>query len=345
MMNIDCFDYHLPEQLIACYPAIERTQSRLLVLDEKLALHHQHFYDLSKWLKSGDLLVMNNSKVMRARLYGKKPSGGKVELLIERVVSPVQVLAHVKVSKAIKSAGLIELDNGVSLEVLVRREALYELKLSGSDSIFKVMEQQGHIPLPPYMNRADELTDQDRYQTVYARHHGSVAAPTAGLHFSKALLNLLKNQGIELAEVTLHVGAGTFQPVKVDNLADHVMHSEWIDVPETVIAAINRTKARGGRIIAVGTTTVRSLEAAALSGMLRPYQGETQIFIYPGFQFKVIDGMITNFHLPKSTLLMLVSAFSGQEVMINAYQHAIQQGYRFFSYGDAMLLLGKKHDS
>lgn len=339
-MHIDDYDYTLPKELIAQYPKAQRTDSRLLYLHRLSGeVEDRQFEDLFELLNPGDLLVLNNSKVMPARLYGRKATGGKVELLLERVISPTEVLSHVKVSKALKPGGVIALSDVVKLVMQERDGALYRFKLEGADDVFQVMEQFGHMPLPPYMEREDELSDQSRYQTVYARYDGSVAAPTAGLHFSEALLNRLGNKGVQIAELTLHVGAGTFQPIKVGDIKEHVMHQEWLEVSQSVCEQIMLTKQRGGRVIAVGTTTVRSLETAALSGKLQPYQGETDIFIYPGFNFQVIDGMVTNFHLPRSTLLLLVSAFASREKVLAAYSHAIEQQYRFFSYGDAMLIV------
>ena len=339
-MHIDDYDYSLPKSLIAQYPTTERTDSRMLYLHRLSGeVEDRQFQDLLALLNPGDLLILNNSKVMPARLYGEKETGGKVELLLERVISATQVLSHIKVSKALKPGGVIVLNDGVRLVMQEREGALYRLALEGADDIFQVMEQQGHMPLPPYMEREDELEDQSRYQTVYARYDGSVAAPTSGLHFTEALLDQLHRKGVQVAEITLHVGAGTFQPIKVDDIAEHQMHQEWIDVPESVCQQIVQTKQQGGRVIAVGTTSVRSLETAALSSKLRSYQGETDIFIYPGFNFQVIDGMITNFHLPRSTLLLLVSAFASRESVLAAYHHAIEQQYRFFSYGDAMLIV------
>jgi len=339
-MHINDYDYTLPKALIAQYPMAHRTDSRLLHLNRLSGVvADRQFEDLLKLLNPGDLLVLNNSKVMPARLYGHKATGGKVELLLERVINPIEVLAHLKVSKALKAGGVIALSETLQLVMQAREGALYHLKLEGADNIFPVMDQYGHIPLPPYMGREDELSDQLRYQTVYARHDGSVAAPTAGLHFTHELLVQLRHKGVQIAELTLHVGAGTFQPIKVDDISQHIMHHEWIDVPASICECITQTKKQGGKVIAVGTTTVRSLETAALSGKLRPYQGETDIFIYPGFNFQVIDGMLTNFHLPCSTLLLLVSAFASRDKILASYQHAIEQQYRFFSYGDAMLIV------
>lgn len=341
------FDYQLPAEQIAYYPLEDRSASRLMVLDRKAkTVAHKHFTDLVDYVEAGDLLVFNNSRVIKARLYGNKPSGGKVEILIERVLSPTRALCHVKTSKGLKPGAEVLVtapaDSAFTATLICtgREGALYWLELqTDTGSLWDVMEQCGHIPLPPYIQRADEEMDLERYQTVYAEPEGSVAAPTAGLHFDEALLKALTAKGVQTAFVTLHVGAGTFQPVRVENVLEHTMHSEVIEVPEAVCEQIRQTKADGKRVIAVGTTTVRSLETAARSGDIKPYTGETDIFIYPGFQFKVIDGMVTNFHLPQSTLLMLVSAFADKAFILQAYRIAVQEKYRFFSYGDAMLIL------
>lgn len=341
------FDYHLPEDRIAYYPLPERVKSRLLVLDRASdQLQDQQFADIVDYLSPGDLLVLNNSKVLKARLYGHKRSGGKVEMLVERVIKPDTAWCHVKASHGLKEGTeVIIVDaGGLSAGMLKctgREGDLFILTLVGHHhkSFYDLMADAGHIPLPPYIKREDDDSDMERYQTVYAQKLGSVAAPTAGLHFSEALLDKINTKGVNLAYVTLHVGAGTFQPVRVDDITQHKMHGEIIDVPESLCEQVKATQQAGHKVIAVGTTTVRSLETAAQSGELKPYQGETDIFIYPGFEFKVIDAMVTNFHLPESTLLMLVSAFAGKEAILNAYQHAIEHEYRFFSYGDAMLMI------
>lgn len=344
-MKLTDFDYFLPESLIARYPLARRSDSRLMVLDRSHhTMNHQHFYDLVEFLEPGDLLVFNDSSVMPARLYGHKPSGGKVEVLIERVLSETEALAHVKASH-LKVGHQIFLTEDLYFEV-IEHEKLYRLQLKSSNldcsknlKLLDVLEKWGHIPLPPYIARPDETSDKTRYQTVYAREKGSVAAPTAGLHFDEALLTRLSAKGINFTYVTLHVGAGTFQPVKVENIEEHQMHSELISLTSTTLALINQTKSAGKRVIAVGTTSARTLEGVVQQhGSLKPYFGETNIFIYPGFEFKVIDGLITNFHLPKSSLLMLVAAFSSKQFMMEAYQTAIAAKYRFFSYGDAMLI-------
>jgi len=331
------FDYHLPEKLIAQYPLPERTASRLLHLNKKGCVDRT-FSDLLDLIQPDDLLVFNNTQVIPARLHGFKSSGGKLEVLIERVLDEHRVLAHVRASKSPKAGSFLKLENAINVQMLGRQGELFELDFEHSQPVLQWLQQYGHIPLPPYIERNDEHSDQQRYQTVYAKHPGAVAAPTAGLHFDQNMLDQLQQKGVDFAHVTLHVGAGTFQPVRVDNILDHHMHAEMIDVSEQVVKQVAATKKRGGRVIAVGTTAVRSLESAAISGKLNPMQGDTDIFIYPGYQFKVVDTLITNFHLPQSTLLMLVSALAGHKNIMQAYQHAVQQQYRFFSYGDAMLI-------
>lgn len=341
-MNVLDFDFDLPDELIAHYPMPERSQSRLFVVEPKLnneaMFQHKKFSDIESLFNPGDILVFNDTKVVPARLFAQKQTGGKLEILFERALDEFSFLAHVKASKSPKPGSILIIDEGVELLMQGREGALFILKAPNNLPVFQLLEAHGHIPLPPYIERQDETLDQSRYQTVYAQKPGAAAAPTAGLHFDDDLLNRLKAKGIKTAFVTLHVGAGTFQPVRVDNIKDHVMHSEWIDVNEETVKLINDARAQGGRIICVGTTSVRSLESASQSGQLEAFQGDTSIFIYPGYQFKSVDLLITNFHLPKSTLLMLVSAFSGQTNMLNAYKEAIDNQYRFFSYGDAMLL-------
>jgi len=333
------FYFELPDTLIAQQPATERTGSRLLCLDAS-SRHYddRKFADFPGLLRDGDLLVFNNTRVIPARLHGHKASGGKVEILVERIVSEQEVLAHIRASKSPKPGSTIVLENGLEVTMLEREGALFRLGFPLGESAISVIESIGHMPLPPYIDRDDDEVDQERYQTVYASQPGAVAAPTAGLHFDAAMMDTLKEKGIETAEVTLHVGAGTFQPVKVDDIREHPMHSEYLEVSEETVAAINATRQRGGRVIAIGTTSVRSLESAARQGKLEPYQGETDIFIYPGYEFKVVDAMLTNFHLPESTLLMLVSAFADREFILDAYRHAVEERYRFFSYGDAMFI-------
>lgn len=338
------FSYDLPDALIARYPAAERTASRLLQVLPEGGIVHSQFADVAARILPGDLLVMNNTRVIPARLFGMKESGGKLEILIERLESSHQVLAHVRSSRSPKPSNRLRLAkdeacndvSDYSVQMIERQGALFRLRFE--QPVLDVLEQIGHMPLPPYMERSDEALDQNRYQTVYAKEAGAVAAPTAGLHFDEALLQHLRDKGVDMAEVTLHVGAGTFQPVKVDDINDHVMHSEWIEVSEQVCEKVRACQARGGRVIAVGTTSVRALETASLSGKIEPFSGDTDIFLYPGKRFHTVDMLITNFHLPQSTLLMLVSAFAGIEPIREAYRCAIEQEYRFFSYGDAMLL-------
>lgn len=337
-MKLSDFDYELPTDLIAQRPGDRRSGSRLLQLDGNSgAVADRLFTALPSLLSPGDLLVFNNTRVMPARLYGRKATGGQVEILIERVLAPRLALAHLRASKSPKPGSTIEV-NDHSLTMLERRGALFLLGLPEPQDFHDLMTRHGHMPLPPYIQRGDDEIDAERYQTVYAREAGAVAAPTAGLHFDQAMLDTLSERGIGMAEVTLHVGAGTFQPVRVQNLDEHQMHSEWLEVSEQVCAQVQATRHRGGRVIAVGTTSVRSLETAAADGDLRPYRGDTQLFIRPGYDFHVVDGLLTNFHLPESTLLMLVSAFAGYDHVMAAYRHAVEQRYRFFSYGDAMLL-------
>jgi S-adenosylmethionine:tRNA ribosyltransferase-isomerase len=334
-MLLSEFDFDLPKSLIAQNPPENRTDSRLLVPCDSII--DSHFYQIADFIKPGDLLVMNNTRVIPARLFGYKASGGKVEIMIERLLDESHVLAMIKASRAPKIDSFITLENGEKAQIIIKEHGFYTLNFE-TDSLLDLLDDVGHIPLPPYIERSDDKTDLERYQTVFAEQDGAVAAPTAGLHFDDALLKDLKDKGIDHTFVTLHVGAGTFQPVKADNITDHKMHSEYFEIDQKTVDKINQTKANGGRIIAVGTTAVRSMESAAKSGALVATKEETDIFIYPGYKFKVVDMMITNFHLPKSSLLMLVSAFIGREKMMEIYQHAIHEKYRFFSYGDAMLL-------
>lgn len=338
-MQVKDFDYELPDALIARYPTSERTASRLLCLDGVSGkTEHRYFKDLLNLLKPGDLLVLNDTRVIPARLRGHKASGGRFELLLERIVDEQTALVHLKSSRAPKPGAELVLSDGTRLEVVARQEDLFELALEPGVEWLEVLERLGEVPLPPYIDRTEEALDQDRYQTVYARDPGAVAAPTAGLHFDESLLAELKAQGVDHVFVTLHVGAGTFQNVRVSEVQAHVMHSERYTVNSSTVAAIAQCKAAGGRVVAVGTTSVRSLESAASSGQLLATQGESDLFIYPGYDFKVVDLMITNFHLPQSTLMMLVSAFSGRDAIMAAYAQAVAERYRFFSYGDAMLL-------
>lgn len=346
-MRVADFSFELPEHLIARYPKAQRTASRLMALDGNNGeISHQHFPDILEHLQAGDLLVFNNTRVIPARMFGQKASGGKLEVLVERILDEHSVLAHIRCSKSPKPGSEIILEGEVNATMVARHDALFELKFSGDENVLNILERIGHMPLPPYIDRPDEDSDKERYQTVYNEKPGAVAAPTAGLHFDDELLEQIKAKGIELAFVTLHVGAGTFQTVKVDDVKDHVMHAEYVEVSEEVVQQINNTKARGGRIIAVGTTSVRSLESAAMAAKeagteLKPYYQDTSIFITPGYQWQLVDGLITNFHLSESTLLMLVSAFAGYEHIMAAYKEAVAQEYRFFSYGDAMFLTRK----
>ncbi len=334
------FNYDLPAHLIAQQPLITRCASRLLHVDRQSGdLHDLQFSDFINWLKPKDLLIFNNTKVIPARLFGHKLiSGGKVEILIERVLDDHHAIAHVKASKSPKNDTVIVLESGFRCCVLGREQDLFKLFFQSDTPLLTILERIGHIPLPPYIQRDDNAMDISRYQTVFAQQQGAVAAPTAGLHFDVATMTALQQQGIATAFVTLHVGSGTFQPVRVENLAEHIMHKEYFAVSSQVVTAVNDAKQRGGRVIAIGTTAVRALESAAQQGALQAMVGETDLFITPGYAFKVVDAMLTNFHLPESTLLMLVSAFAGYETVMQAYQHAITQQYRFFSYGDAMFL-------
>jgi S-adenosylmethionine:tRNA ribosyltransferase-isomerase len=339
-MRRDEFSYELPDELIAQFPPEQRGNSRLLAMDcNSGEVSDLQFSDLPDLLNSGDLLVFNDTRVIPARLFGHKETGGKVEILLERILDDQRMLAQVRASKTPKPGSVIHLQEGINLELNERQDDMFVLDVIGEMSVLQVMQQVGHMPLPPYIQRDDDIEDAERYQTVYAKKTGAVAAPTAGLHFTDKLLQEITDQGIESVFVTLHVGAGTFQPVRVDNIEEHQMHSEYLEVSADVCEKVKQCKTNGGRVIAVGTTAVRCLETAVQSGEIKSYQGETDIFIYPGYEFKIVDGLITNFHLSESTLLMLVSAFAGRDNIMNAYQHAIKQHYRFFSYGDAMFIL------
>ena len=350
-MLVSDFHFDLPDNLIARYPTPERTASRLLKLDGNTgALTDQHFPDLLEDIQAGDLLIFNNTRVIPARLYGRKSSGGKLEVLVEGVLDEHRCLAHIRASKAPKEGAEIILGedklgegNGFHAIMTARHGALFELQFSATQPLFDLLQQAGHMPLPPYIDRPDEDADQERYQTVYSKVLGAVAAPTAGLHFDNAMLEKLSEKGVQTAFVTLHVGAGTFQPVRVENILDHQMHAEYAEVSEEVVEKILATKAAGKRVIAVGTTSVRSIESAAQAAeqsgkLIAPFFSDTQIFLYPGKTFKVVDALVTNFHLPESTLIMLVSAFAGYQHTMQAYQHAVANQYRFFSYGDAMFI-------
>ncbi len=333
------FSYELPKNLVAAQPPAQRGDSRLLVLEGASgSMEDKHFTDLLTLVAPGDLLVFNDTRVIPARVFGQKATGGKVEVMVERVLGEFSVLAHVRASKSPKVGLHLYLEDGTQVLVSAREQDLFKLDVLGDKSVLAVLDDIGHMPLPPYIEREDGDLDKERYQTVYGRNPGAVAAPTAGLHFNDALLQSLAARGVESAFVTLHVGAGTFQPVRADNIQDHAMHSEVMRLDTRVCEQVKATKARGGRVIAVGTTSVRCLETAALQGQIAPYQGETNIFIYPSFRYQVVDALITNFHLPESTLLMLVCAFAGFENTLSAYHHAVKQEYRFFSYGDAMFV-------
>lgn len=336
-MHISEFDYDLPEALIAQHPPTERGGSRLLSVPQG-ALSDHRFTDLPSFLQAGDVLVMNDTRVMKARLFGEKASGGKIEALVERVLDSHTVLAHIRSSKSPKVGSQLHFQGGWQADMQQRVGELFQLRFAGEEDIYHILEQSGRLPLPPYIERTPDGDDESRYQTVFAREQGAVAAPTAGLHFTEALLAQLATQGIKLCWITLHVGAGTFQPVRVEDITQHHMHSECYHIPSETVAAIAEAKQRGNKIVAVGTTSLRALESAAREGVLSSGRSETDIFITPGFRFRVVDALLTNFHLPKSTLLMLVSAFAGISTIRQAYQHAVAAEYRFFSYGDAMLL-------
>ena len=334
-MKLSDFDFDLPNSLIAQYPREKRTDSRLLVVQDDFI--NATFSQLDEFLKPKDLLILNDTKVIPARLFGYKESGGKVEILVERLINDFEALVMIKASRAPKIGSYIVLENEKQVKVIDKASGLYKLSF-GRNAILTLLNEIGHVPLPPYIERIDIKEDLVRYQTVYAKNDGAIAAPTAGLHFDEPLLSNLNSYGVDYAFVTLHVGAGTFQPVKVEDIKDHQMHSEYFEICQETVDKIVTTKANGGRIVAVGTTAVRTLESIALQGELFSAKGDTDIFIYPGFEFRLVDAMITNFHLPKSSLLMLVSAFIGFEKMFQIYQYAIEEKYRFFSYGDAMLL-------
>ncbi len=336
-LTLDDFDYSLPRELIAQFPAPERAASRLLYLAGE-TLSDRRFAELPQFLQAGDLLVFNDTRVIKARLYGVKASGGKIEALVERITGPHEALVQMRASHAPRPGMRLSFDAAIDAEVLERSGELYLLRFGGGASVYELLERHGHVPLPPYITHADSREDDARYQTVYARHPGAVAAPTAGLHFDEPMLAQLRGLGVKLAWLTLHVGAGTFQPVRVNNLAEHRMHSECYDIPAATVGAIAAARAAGHAVVAVGTTSLRALESAARAGRLDAGWAETDLFITPGYAFRVVDRLITNFHLPRSTLLMLVAAFAGLEPVRAAYRHAILQRYRFFSYGDAMLI-------
>ena len=333
------FHFDLPPELIAQAPLAQRSASRLLVADARDgSLADRRFADLVEWLREGDLLVFNDTRVLPARLFGHKESGGAVEILIERVTGTHEARAQLGVSKKPKAGGRILLADGSVITVLGRDGEFFLLRFEGDEGLEKTLLRLGRMPLPPYIERDADRADDERYQTVFARESGAVAAPTAGLHFDEALLTALRERGVDFGYVTLHVGAGTFQPMRAERLEDHTMHREWLNVGAELVEKIRRTRARGGRVVAVGTTVVRALESSLQNGEVAPFAGETQIFIFPGYRIASVDALVTNFHLPESTLLMLVSAFAGREFILDAYRHAVEQRYRFFSYGDAMLI-------
>tara|TARA_B110000879_G_scaffold25613_1_gene34558 strand:- start:450 stop:1472 length:1023 start_codon:yes stop_codon:yes gene_type:complete len=339
-MNLTDFQYQLPDELIARYPAEQRTASRLLAMDRHDGnLGHHGFVDLVDLLNPNDLLIFNNTRVIPARLFGEKETGGKVEVMVERITSGSRGIAQIRASKSPKPGSRILLDKDLSIRVVDRVDDMFLIESDDEASLAMVLQAVGHMPLPPYIDREDEEMDRERYQTVYSEREGAVAAPTAGLHFDQPMLNTLRDKGVGFAFVTLHVGAGTFQPVRAEKIEEHKMHSEYAEVGADVCNQIREAKAAGGRIIAVGTTSVRCIETASVAkGWIEPYYGDTEIFIYPGYEYKSVDAMITNFHLPESSLIMLVSAFAGRENTLNAYQKAIEDKYRFFSYGDAMFI-------
>lgn len=336
-MQLTDFHFDLPQDLIARYPLAVRSASRLMCVGASDDAVHQRFDDVIHQLQEGDLLVFNDTKVIPARMMGQKTTGGQVEVLVERVLDSQRILAQIRVSKAPRLGDYLLFPLGIRLEVFNRQNQFYELRYTDDDrTILDVIEAIGQIPLPPYMQRTPDESDIERYQTVYARNKGSVAAPTAGLHFDEALLEKIRDKKVEMDYLTLHIGAGTFSPVRVENITEHKMHAEYLEVSARLCDKIKATKARGNRVIAVGTTSLRALETASQSGTIEPYDGETSIFIYPGYTFRCVDALITNLHLPKSTLLMLVCAFGGYQQVMHAYREAVANAYRFYSYGDAM---------
>jgi S-adenosylmethionine:tRNA ribosyltransferase-isomerase len=336
-MRTSEFEFELPERLIAQYPPAQRGASRLLEVSQS-GLRDSQFANLTGLVREHDLLILNNTRVLKARLFGEKATGGKVEILVERILDEHEVLAQVRASKSPKAGSRLLIDEKLWVRVLGRAGEFFHLRFEDAEAVTELLERHGYLPLPPYITHTAGADDETRYQTVFAREPGAVAAPTAGLHFSEAMLKALGDKQINIAYVTLHVGAGTFQPVRVDNIEEHSMHSERYTIPQATVDAIRVAKERGGRVIAVGTTSLRALESAAASGDLAAGPRETSIFITPGYAFKVVDVLLTNFHLPRSTLLMLVCAFGGMDKMLAAYRHAVKQEYRFFSYGDAMLI-------
>ena len=338
-MRVSDFDYELPEELIAQFPTPRRRDSRLLILDTTSAgIMHRAFPEIVEYLVSGDLVVVNDTRVIRGRFFAVKPTGGRVEILIERILGPDRVLAWLRCGRKPRCGTLLSIGRGRGFVVRSRREELFELEVAGPDDVERLIAQAGAVPLPPYIRREADEGDAERYQTVYARRPGAVAAPTAGLHFDRTLLATLDERGIEIGRVTLHVGAGTFAPIRGESVQSHTLHCEWVEVSAAVCDAISRTRSHGGRVVSIGTTTLRALESAAAGGTPRPMRGETRLFIYPGHEFRCVDVLLTNFHLPRSSLLLLVCAFGGTDAVLAAYREAVARGYRFYSYGDAMLL-------
>jgi S-adenosylmethionine:tRNA ribosyltransferase-isomerase len=333
------FHFELPKAQIAQHPGDRRGDSRMLCVDTGSGrLADREFRDFPSLLNPGDVLVLNDTRVIPARLHGYKASGGKVEILVERITAPQDVLAHVRASKAPTAGTRLQLEGDIDAVVTGRSDGLFMLRFEGDENVLSLLERSGHMPLPPYITRLDEQEDRDRYQTVYAARPGAVAAPTAGLHFDEKIMQTIRDRGVDVAFITLHVGAGTFQPVRAERLEDHVMHFEHYEVSRETCERINAARRRGGRVVAVGTTVVRTLESSTQDGVIQPGAGETNLFITPGYRFRAVDALLTNFHLPESTLLMLVCAFAGYELALAAYQHAIREGYRFYSYGDAMFI-------
>lgn len=345
-MRLDDFDYELPQELIAQAPRVQRSASRLLHLDGRTgAFVDRQFRDLPQLVEPGDVLVFNDTRVIKARLRGRKKTGGRVEVMVERILGPDEALAQVGANRPPRIGSALVLDGAVTATVLGREREFFLLRFEECADVFDLLERHGSVPLPLYIDRPADAADAVRYQTTYARSPGAVAAPTAGLHFDAGMLERLQERGARVACLTLHVGAGTFQPVRVQDLSKHVMHSEWYEIPPASVEAINAARERGGRVLAVGTTTLRALESAASSGPLAPGRGETRLFVLPGFRFRLVERLLTNFHLPRSTLLMLVSAFGGMDNIRRAYRHAIDERYRFYSYGDAMLIEREQRES
>ncbi len=333
------FTFDLPDNLIAQHPPTSRTSSKLLFIDpDTNKFKDLSFLEFPQLLNPKDLLVFNNTRVIPARIFGHKASGGKIEILLERILNKNQILAQIRASKTPKPNTDLYLDSDIKVTVLQQLDNFFKLEFHDTRSVYEILPEIGHIPLPPYIKRTDTSIDKERYQTIYASKLGAVAAPTAGLHFDTAMIKQIQNMGIETTFITLHVGAGTFSPIRVNDISQHTMHAEYLQVSQQVCEQIQATRARGGRVIAVGTTSVRALETATDNGIIKPYQGETRLFITPGYKFQSVDALLTNFHLPESTLLMLVSAFAGQKQVLAAYRHAVAQQYRFFSYGDAMFM-------